>query len=249
MTPEEIIKNSKKIAILTKESSFPFDVGDYKKFFDENDVTIFGDRDESLYVNEEFNYHHYNPSYLYSNLMPIIAEKLNFDFNIDDFTICEPDSKTPYLLPKKKVIYTAFAPYSYIHNHKLYTLNKLSSFYHGDYRSFVAVNNCANFVSFFDCSEDSCTDYHRLFSFSHQCSVLVNESCNNERVLLISCDSLMIPLIMPISYYFKKVIVLDNRYSGTYSSRTLYANENITDSMIVFSDRTDLKKFLKDNLE
>ena len=57
------------------------------------------------------------------------------------------------------------------------------------------------------------TKYHQLFRYSHECIKIENMCSKSNRILIISGDSHTVPLIPILSCYFKKVIVLDNRFN------------------------------------
>ena len=63
--------------------------------------------------------------------------------------------------------------------------------------------------------------------------------------MIISGDSHTVPLIPILSCYFKKVIVLDNRFN--FPSNLFYENEEITDILIMLSYNNTLDKFIKYN--
>lgn len=74
------------------------------------------------------------------------------------------------------------------------------------------------------------TDYHRLFRYGYKCSMVINKTIDNNRKLLISGDSQMIPSVPTLCTLFKEVWYLDNRACITPS--IMYRDTDFTDVLI-----------------
>ena len=110
---------------------------------------------------------------------------------------------------------------------------------------FVIITHCTQHISTLLHSIYFNTKYHQLFRYSHECIKIENMCSKSNRILIISGDSHTVPLIPILSCYFKKVIVLDNRFN--FPSNLFYENEEITDILIMLSYNNTLDKFIKYN--
>ena len=89
--------------------------------------------------------------------------------------------------------------------------------------------------------------FHRLYKGGHRCSRIINETIDNDRKILISGDSFMIPLVPILACYFKEVVLMDNR---TAKSQAEYF-ENIDFDIVCFEyyTRTGVRKTLIENFQ
>lgn len=87
------------------------------------------------------------------------------------------------------------------------------------------------------------TPYHQLFAGSHQFCLVKNSASANGRRLAVMSDSMSIPVIPILAYYFDSILYIDNRYPihESIKNMTSYTNEiskfNATDfiSILQFS--------------
>lgn len=63
------------------------------------------------------------------------------------------------------------------------------------------------------------TNYHRLFIGAHTCGYITNKYATTDEQLLISCDSMFIPVIPIIAHYCKSIMFVDNRSNQEYISK------------------------------
>ena len=90
------------------------------------------------------------------------------------------------------------------------------------------------------------TDYHKLFVFPHSCSVIKNLYKSNNRKLLISGDSQMIPLIPILCTIFEELYYFDSRTDKSF--KRILGNVNFDDILIEIFNR-DLDYYVINNLK
>lgn len=182
--------------------------------------------DNSLYITYSQNAHHFKPFYHREYVLPIILKQLGITFNIDDFHIKEQyDNKydISILVPKNEYKFEAFG---YTRNEHLEECS---------YDDLIAPG--PNNTTF--------TNYHKLYRYGHECSCIINKTINNERVLMISGDSQLIPDIPVIACYFKKLYFFDNRTNKSYL-KNIY--DDITD-VIIATGFNNEEKYIINNLK
>ena len=91
-------------------------------------------------------------------------------------------------------------------------------------------------------------NYAKLNFMTHDIGIIENLSTKNDKTILISCDSHSMPLIPILSCYYKRVILLDSRFSGN-NTRYYWENKEIDDVLIEISFNNKPEKFIKDNFE
>ena len=197
-----------------------------------------------MYTGLPQNEHHYTTYYHRKYVLPKINESLGFGYNETDFDLIKNmyvyNNKTfdfSYLKSKMNYMYSIFCMERnlYIKNVKITEL----------------INNKNN--------ANMKTPYHLLCSANHEPSVITNETIKNDRKLLISGDSQMIPSILPLANYYKQIFYMDNRtgfcknadgkigldINKTTSYRNQYENVDFNDIIIVlwanrFSNYTEI---------
>lgn len=197
------------------------------------------------------NQHHYTTKFWYSKLNDIMNYLNVTDFNINDFVINSDivegeDGHVEdfsYLYPVKEYKFKV-SGLTYDFSHQLYVEHSMSldDIHVG---SFDSITHCTQHISTLLHSIYFNTKYHQLFRYSHECIKIENMCSKSNRILIISGDSHTVPLIPILSCYFKKVIVLDNRFN--FPSNLFYENEEITDILIMLSYNNTLDKFIKYN--
>ena len=180
-----------------------------------------------MYETYSFNEHHFKPFYFNEYILPEINNILEIGYNINDFEYIEKDDNghdVSYLMPKCE------------YKFDLYGLSN------NDVRLNVDFNElrCCNLTSF------DITSYHKLFAFPHMCSKIINKSIDNNRVLVLSCDSQMIPIIPVLACYFKEIWALDNRSRQEFI-KDINIDE-VTDVLIAGGFNTE-GKYLNDNFK
>lgn len=221
MTKEEILAKAKYI-------QFPYYNKQYKDYSNLNIVKlpILSNTDNILYTGLLNNEHHYTTLYSISYVLPILNTMFNFGFDVNDFKLTEniyiDDNENcfdlSYLVPKKVYNYT----FINLITDKIYenlTYNEL-------------INN-KNI-----CSIDS--PYHSLFVGAHSCSLLVNNDISTNMQLLISCDSQIIPSVLPLSIYYKKICILDNR-TGIYTNKNGIIQRDIEHTSEIINKVNNIK--------
>lgn len=169
--------------------------------------------ERELYAGLSLNQHHWKTAFVWNNFIPLLMNKLEIDFNPDDFVkkqfytdddlfdlsyhdLKEPDQVSlTFLLTKLKL------------NMKSTEL-RLSK-------------NDQGFGSTF--TGEYLTDYHRLFRGAHESTILENDSAVYDRYIILNSDSFMIPVIPILSHYYKKMLILDNRYNDVHNNNVISA--------------------------
>jgi len=188
------MENFDKIKEDSKWVQFPrngryVDYGDYI-----NSITLkFPVIENSTYSNWKRNEHHFTTKYHFTTVLPMLSQVLGFEYDAKDFYMlqrCYEDFDISMIAPNKGHLYDVI---NYIDGEKLTNVGYMSLVYSGS-------GLC-----------DQNTEYHKLYRYGHQCSMILNKTVDNERKLLISCDSQMIPSIPILSCYFRQIVILDNR--------------------------------------
>ena len=202
--------------------------------------TVFVDKNKcEFYSNWKHNESHLTTNTHYNYILPLLSNLLNFKYSLNDFTLIKKYDKTntynlSYLVP---VINKSF-DVTYNGKTEKYDFEKLIGYtnYEKNYLNFLKN------TSFKDINPD----YHLLFFAPHQCCIIKNLSANNNRKLLISGDSQLIPLIPILSYYFKEIIYLDRR--GGDDGNVF--NIDINDYDVLYSvSKYSYKKYEIDNFK
>ena len=198
------------------------------------------------YVNYP-NCHHYTTKFWYSHLNDIMNYLNVKEFNVNDFTlvedVCDNDNYS-FLYPIKDFKFKASGLYYDFYSSPDIKLSiGLDNVKCG---GFNIISHGTQNMSLFLESEYFNTKYHQLFRYSHENIKIENLSIDSNRILVVSGDSHTVPLIPILCCYFKKVIVLDNRWKNI-PAHLFYQDENITDVLIMLSYNNSLDKFIINN--
>lgn len=204
------------------------------------------------YYNMPKNQHHFTSKHMYYEVIPKIAQLLDFKYDVNDFNLipCYKEVEhywwdLSYFVPKTDIEIDVYTLSLTRKENKTLWGSPFYNRYH--YKDIVSVDEVFNYDVMCRVSNVD-TFYHKQFLFSHQPVKLVNPSAKCDRTLLITHDSHMTCIIPVLSYYFKTVISLDNRNRISY--RTIWENENITDvlvAMLPHKTAFPLEKYLKNN--
>lgn len=165
------------------------------------------------YIKDPPNAHHWTTSYVWNNIIPMLAKDYNLVINTDDFTLIDFRNN--------------WGDLSY-HQPKI----KSDFVYHDMENSIILYGG--NEILRVRTDEDGISDYHRLYRGAHKVSYIENKSVQTDRVLLINGDSMTIPVIPILANYFKKIICLDNRSKHDTKYENLVDWDEITDYMCMF---------------
>lgn len=207
-------------------------------------------REKDRLINDIGNKHHMLISWHYNKLMPLIAMVLNINYKQDDFDLVENITEIgdySYFFPKIDKLFTAQSfLFHWNDEERIHYTWWDYNFPQFSYREMV---NCDVFNDDFISvnKEISKSYYHRLFFWAHQCCKIENLGENNGKTLLISGDSHMIPIVPILCYYYKKVIVLDNRYPSVNAYEILTENETIDDTLLLIWNGRPLNYYIKEN--
>jgi hypothetical protein len=195
------------------------------------DTTYFPIIEKSDYEKYFCNEHHFKPFYHIEYVLPILEEKLQFGYKRSDFTLSEDydnDNDISYLTPKET------------HSYNIYDIS--TDTYIFDVDSSYLRHNLTKEGTGNSLYET--TKYHQLFTFAHKSCLITNKNVNNDRKLVISCDSQMIPVIPILCHYFKEIWVLDKR-----DDYMCYVSLNAInpDDIIIAGGHYPSKKYIKDN--
>lgn len=183
MTREEILAKAKYI-------QYPYLDLHFKDFGDVNSEKIMMES-KDFYNTWRQNEHHFPPMVHFKKSMPVIAKVLDFYFDEKDFSFkvqnCNGyDLTMPY--PKMTYFYDAKSLSDEERSFENMTYDELTSY-----------------------EKTDGTPYHHLFRFFHDTSIIVNKNIRDERKLLLSGDSHMIPVVPMLTPYFHTIAYLDNR--------------------------------------
>ena len=140
------------------------------------------------------NRHHYDPPYIQEKVLPIFLSTLNIDVDLSAFV----ESKLYDVVPMYEL--TTDAMFSY---RDLSSKNEIIGNHETVLRNVLEENEDKHF-------------YHNLFRGSHTCCLIKNLSINSSRKLLLNCDSMFVPIVPILSYFFKEILHLDNRTDRSF---------------------------------
>lgn len=174
-----------------------------------NEKTISADviLDNCEYLKTFGNMHHYTTTYLFNEVMPMLAKYLDIDFNKNDFQLVSYNGYD-FHIPKNDfnvAVFSADADKLFCESKELRDVKQ------------KYLKKCPG----------TKTLYQTLYVFMHRSSVIINQDIISDRILVLNCDSMISPLIPILAKYFKEIIVLDNRTKNSY--KKFYMNKNITD--------------------
>ena len=147
---------------------------------------------EYMYFGWNKNENHFRTSYHKDFVLPMLNELFSFGLNMNDFYIDSRFCDTydiSMLHPKKEY---KFDVYRFKDDTKEENIS---------YDDLITSKQTGKWI----------TDYHKLYRYPHECSIVANRTINNNRKLFIIGDSQMIPDIGPLSCYFKEIWYMDNR--------------------------------------
>ena len=153
--------------------------------------------ENAIYKTYKLNEHHFKPFYFKDYVLPLLEDVLQMGYNINDFDlIIKEDNGNDISHLNSK----------YEFKFDIYGLTKKTE------------NLDVNFAELRNCQykDYGITEYHKLFIHPHTCSKIINKTINSNRVLVLSCDSHMIPIIPVLCCYFKEIYVLDNRLAQSF---------------------------------
>lgn len=188
MTIDEIVAKAKYI-------QFPYHNETYSNAYKDRDVIKLPiiEGGNVLYTGmPRDNGHHYTTKYTYTYVLPVLSKLLNFPYSLDDFNLVKVNEKwdTSYIVPKEKEEYVI----------ECFENGEKQK---GDYNILLNPDFFKNHL------------YRELYRYPHKCSRIVNKSSKNNRKLMISGDSQIIPSLAPLAHYFREVWYFDNR-TGYY---------------------------------
>lgn len=141
------------------------------------------------------NNHHYTFSYNYERIFPIIVKTLNIDFNKNEYNKIELKNKGVFIYEKKeKSVKFSFTD-----------LNTKETIIDNHYNALRIIDK-----SVFD------SPYHDVFRGAHRMCLIKNLALKNGKKLLLNCDSMMVPFVPLLSYYFEEILHLDNRTKKSF---------------------------------
>jgi len=191
---------------------FPYSYTTYKEYKVDKEINKLPLPEKGMmYDGWTKNNNHYTPQYHRKYTIPLLCKILNINFNNDDFVVDERHSGNfdiSLLKPKEKYEYEIYG----------YTRGE-----HFDNLLFEDITSN-------DSPNKDITDYHRLYKYSHECSRLINKTINSDRILFISGDSQLIPIVPFLSSFFKEIWYFDNRDNKAFSDK--WGNIRFTDVII-----------------
>jgi hypothetical protein len=187
--------------------------------------------DSSSYGENYFcNEHHFKPFYHIEYVLPILEKLYQFGYKRSDFSLHEDfdnNNDISYLKPKKEFLFDI-----YDISQNTYIKQVDSDFL----RHNMTKDSTGDLYKI--------TKYHQLFTFAHKSCLIMNKTIQNNRKLVISCDSQMIPILPVLCCYFNEVWILDKREE--YTCEVSIDDINPTD-IIIAGGFYKSNKYLKDN--
>lgn len=186
--------------------------------------------ENSMYATYFCNEHHFKPFYHIEYVLPILENELKFGYKRTHFRIEEDfddGNDISYLTPKKEFLFDVY---------------DISSGNFIDNVNFQYLRHNANKEHVGDLYK--LTKYHQLFTFAHKSCQIINKTIDSNRILVISCDSQMIPVLPVLCCYFKEVWILDKR-EDYLCDKTL--NEINPSDIIIAGGFYESNKYLHDN--
>lgn len=174
-----------------------------------------------FYNGYKLNDHHITTESFYNVVIPFINLFIHdFKYNINDF------NKIQHIIMynNKAFDISYFVPKN---NSFLFTMNK------NGIQLFE--NKPFEYLHYFSGNFDEeltseATEYHKCFRGYHSCCDIINETIDNDKTILITGDSMTIPLIPLLCCYFKEVVYMDNR---DFISHKNYYENKLFDYVIV----------------
>lgn len=185
-----------------------------------------------VYGEYNLNWHHWTTKYVWNVFLPKLCKDLDIDFNPDDFIKIENKSENglfdlSYHIPK---IDTEVDYENITFNEKRHCKISELRYTHDEAVTGLPV----------------ITYYHRLYLGCHKTSEIINENSKTDRMLILNTDSMSIPLVPILTYYFRKIIVLDNRNKIDYRKKLMEyiknKNTSLVQLMIDFNWKNDYSK-------
>lgn len=220
MTKEELLEKAVVI-------QFPLTTSTYKHYdLGDKPLHLLALRPNSMYHGFNLNNNHFLPWYHREEAIPIISGLLGLEWPNDNFELVDRKSKDgfdlSYLRPIKDEM-----------RFSIHGLERDEHEYHVHYERLVN-------------GKIGPTEYHKQFAYPHECSIVVNETLNSPRMLFISGDSQMIPLVPWLCCQFKEVWYFDNRGKKTFKSH--YEGKEFSDVLFELNCN-DLTKYTTTNLK
>jgi hypothetical protein len=159
---------------------------------------------------------HFTMEYHRLHTIPLLCKLLNIDYKQDEFTLVEKhfgDNDISMLHPKNEYRYEIYG----------FERNE-----HFDDLSFDDIISS-------DATWKGITEYHKLYKYAHECSRLINKTIDTDRILFISGDSQLIPIISFLSCFFKEIWYIDNRTGIKLADK--WADTKFTDVLVEFNNR------------
>ena len=248
LSNDEIYNRAKKI--LLKLPHFVYN-RDYRNTYEKNKnsynvikdecdvITIGSNNTNDYYFNDPYNKHHFTVEWYYNKLLPIIESQLNLDVNLGDFKKVYCENMFCYV-PKNTCFYEVYCP-KIIHNDETgfaevyYSLDNLYNETSDSivFPESVYMNAILNYND----------PFHRMFKYSHLCCKIKNPYAVTDKTLLLITNSHSIPFISIFAYYYKTLIIIDNRLID-FNFDFLYSYEDITDILMLMSYDNKAEKFL-----
>lgn len=208
------------------------------KYFDKKRLVDMRQFNCKYYTGYSQNNHHILTSSYYRIIIPYLSLLIGFNFDINDFNVIPYLTSGPgmvfdcsYLWPKTDFKFTlSIGGENVCTNENFECLTNATDKWKKKY-------GCVN------------TEYHKIFRGTHESSMIINETINNNKSICISGDSYCIPIIPILACYFKEVVFLDKRIDGkkNNSPRQYYENKVFDYVIISCWEQTSIMKYIKDN--
>lgn len=251
LTKEQIINNSIKLHIdlcediYSKDFKYRFNSNknSYCEWLKRNDVTIIKP-EYYCYHNPFSGYEMYllNDSY-YDKILPILCEKLNIDYNPDDFVKLYRNNVS-IVIPKHIKYFAFYVPLYKKYENMYYLYYNLNNI-HYEYTTNVITFDDVYLP--FDITNEK-NEYFRQFKYGKSSFRVhhMRPKLNNEKRLLVISDASILPFIHILLNYYYEIFVINN-YFYNLKYDFLYNYKDIDDILILTSNNKPLSLMI-DNL-
>lgn len=141
------------------------------------------------------NFHHWTTRYVWNTFIPTLLKHLDIDVDLTKFTYVE------------RIIDGLDVSFHELQNDQTFNAVNLTTREHfdgKDHRRILRLGDGENI-------KDG-TPYHKTFRFAHQTGIIKNDKPLIDKKILMTCDSMGIPIAPFLAYVFREVFVRDFRF-------------------------------------
>lgn len=239
MTTEEILSKAKLLCVMHPDEKMTEDRFEFSKTHKSliiktmDQYSDWNNAEKGVFAGKSLNEHHLTTNFLFKTLLPNLATLLDFEIDWNKYKYASniytnEDGKSFDIStyePIDKGYYNVWC--NDINNGIFGNFEVLK------YNSYISLWYAKGLFQKQFPYIESLSPYHKLYAFPHINSKISNlTEDNNGRILLISGDSQMIPIIPFLATIYKEVWVLDNR-TGTAKSCHPWIDDTEFDDVLI----------------